>query len=37
METKIMGNILEKLARRLGMCGCFVVDSDGLSGGIGMF
>jgi hypothetical protein len=37
METKIGGKRVEKLASSLGMCGGFAVDSDGLSGGIGIF
>ena len=37
METKIKGNRVEALRTTLGFAGCFVVDSDGLSGGIGMF
>ena len=37
METKIKGNRVEALRTTLGFAGCFAVDSDGLSGGIGMF
>lgn len=37
METKIRGKRVENLQNLLGFNGCFVVDSDGLSGGIGLF
>lgn len=37
METKIGGKRVEKLANSLGFGGSFAVDSDGLSGGIGLF
>jgi hypothetical protein len=37
METKIGGKRVEKLANALGFGGCFAVDSEGLSGGIGLF
>jgi hypothetical protein len=37
METKIGGKRVEKFANSLGFGGSFVVDSDGLSGGIGLF
>ena len=37
METKIRGKRVENLKGLLGFTGCFVVDSLGLSGGIGLF
>ncbi|XP_073362164.1 uncharacterized protein [Aegilops tauschii subsp. strangulata] len=37
METKIKGKKVEELKTSLGFSGCFAVDSDGLSGGIGLF
>ena len=37
METKIRGKRVEDLKFTLGFSGCFAVDSDGLSGGIGLF
>jgi hypothetical protein len=37
METKISGKRVEKLAGALGFAGAYAVDSDGLSGGIGLF
>lgn len=37
METKIRGKRVEDLRYTLGFTGIFVVDSDGLSGGIGLF
>ena len=37
METKIRGKHVEDLKHTLGFSGCFAVDSDGLSGGIGLF
>jgi hypothetical protein len=37
METKIKGKKVENLQRLLGFAGCFAVDSNGLSGGIGLF
>ena len=37
METKIKGKRVEDLKFSLGFLGCFAIDSDGLSGGIGLF
>ena len=37
METKISGKRVELLQGTLGFAGCFAVDSNGLSGGIGLF
>ena len=37
METKIAAKRVESLQNLLGFAGCFAVDSDGLSGGIGLF
>ena len=37
METKIRGKKVENLQRTLGFASSFGVDSDGLSGGIGLF
>ncbi|KAM0929825.1 hypothetical protein ACQ4PT_001352 [Festuca glaucescens] len=37
METKISGKRVENLRVSLGFAGCYAVDSDGLSGGIGLF
>ena len=37
METKIQGKRVENLQGTLGFAGCFAVDSNGLSGGIGLF
>jgi hypothetical protein len=37
METKISGKRVEKLISTFGFSGGFAVDSDGLSGGIGLF
>jgi hypothetical protein len=37
MKTKIRGKRAEALQSTLGFAGCFAVDSDGLSGGIGLF
>ena len=37
METKIRGKRVEDLKHVLGFSGCFAVDSDGLSGGVGLF
>ena len=37
METKIKGKRVEDLKFTLGFSGCYAVDSDGLSGGIGIF
>lgn len=37
METKIRGKRVEDLKTTLGFSGCFAVDNDGLSGGIGLF
>ena len=37
METKIKGKKVENLQRTLGFAGSFGVDSEGLSGGIGLF
>ena len=37
MKTKIKGKRVEDLKFSLGFSGCFAVDSDGLSGGIGLF
>ena len=37
METKIKGKRVEDLRHVLGFSGCFAVDSDGLSGGVGLF
>ena len=37
MKTKIAANRVENLKNQLGFVGCFAVDSDGLSGGIGLF
>ena len=37
METKIRGKRVEDLRNMLGFAGCFAVDSDGLSGGVGLF
>ena len=37
METKIRGKRVEDLRHTLGFAGSFGVDSDGLSGGIGLF
>jgi hypothetical protein len=37
METKIEGKRVEKLTSTFGFAGGFAVDSDGLSGGVGIF
>jgi hypothetical protein len=37
METKIGAKRVEMLRNTLGFAGCYAVDSDGLSGGIGLF
>ena len=37
METKIRAKRVEDLRYQLGFVGCFAVDSEGLSGGIGHF
>ncbi|KAE8808833.1 hypothetical protein D1007_14579 [Hordeum vulgare] len=37
METKIRGRKVEELKTTLGFSGCFAVNSDGLSGGLGPF
>ena len=37
METKISGDRVKSLRTSLGFAGCFAVDSNGLSGGIGLF
>lgn len=37
METKIRAKRVENLQYQLGFGGCFAVDSDGLSGGIGLY
>ncbi|KAM0859687.1 hypothetical protein ACQ4PT_047052 [Festuca glaucescens] len=37
METKISAKRVESLKESLGFAGCFAVNSDGLSGGIGVF
>jgi hypothetical protein len=37
METKISGQRVKNLQGSLGFAGCFAVDSDGLSGGVGLF
>ena len=37
METKIKGKKVEAMRTTLGFVGCFAVDSDGRSGGIGLF
>jgi hypothetical protein len=37
METKISAKRVENLKLSLGFAGCFAVDSNGLSGGIGLF
>jgi hypothetical protein len=37
METKISGERTEKLISTFGFSGGFAVDSDGLSGGVGLF
>ena len=37
METKIRGVRVEDLKYTLRFSGCFVVDSDGLSGGVALF
>lgn len=37
METKIRAKRVEVLQSQLGFAGCFAVDSEGLSGGIGLF
>ena len=37
METKIRGKRVEFLKYGLGFSGCYAVDSEGLSGGIGLF
>ena len=37
METKIRGKRVESLKNTLGFSGCFAVDSEGLSGGVGLF
>jgi predicted metal-binding protein len=37
METKIKGKRVEKLSRTFALLEDFAVDSDGLSGGIGLF
>ena len=37
METKISAKRVEALKNVLGFPGCFAVDSDGLSGGVGLF
>ena len=37
METKINRIRVENLKQTLGFAGCFAVDSDGLSGGIGLY
>ena len=37
METKIKGIKVENLKSLLGFSGCFVIDSDGVSGEIGLF
>ena len=37
MKTKIRAKRVEDLCYQLGVAGCFAVDSEGLSGGIGLF
>jgi hypothetical protein len=37
METKISAKRVEDLRVTLGFAGCFAVDSEGLSGGLGLF
>ena len=37
METKIKAKRVEELQTVLGFAGCYAVDSDGLSGGVGLF
>ncbi|KAM0910854.1 hypothetical protein ACQ4PT_013881 [Festuca glaucescens] len=37
METKIQAKRVENLRSTLGFAGCFAMNSDGLSGGIGLF
>ena len=37
METKIRAKRVEDLRARLGFAGCFAIDSEGLSGGLGLF
>ena len=37
METKIRAKRVEDLRARLGFAGCFVIDSEGLSGGLALF
>ena len=37
METKIKGKRVEDLKFSLGFSGCFAADSNGLSGGVGLF
>ena len=37
METKIRAKRVENLKLTLGFAGCFVVDSDSMSGGVGLF
>jgi hypothetical protein len=37
METKISAKRVENLRTTLGMAGCYAVESDGLSGGLGLF
>ena len=37
METKMSGKRVEKLCNALGFNSSFGVDSDGLSGGVGLF
>ena len=37
METKIRARRVEDLRVQLGFAGCYAIDSDGLSGGLGLF
>jgi hypothetical protein len=37
METKIAAKRVENLQNQIGFAGCYAIDSDGLSGGVGLF
>jgi hypothetical protein len=37
METKISARRVEELKNTLGFLGCYAVNTEGLSGGIGLF